>query len=114
MRHGCGSPSKGCSRASTTTADPHDVQPDDRIDRPAVLHRSQPAEHPDPYRRGRQIREAFIVGPECESLLSADYSQIEMRIMTHLSDDDGLAEAFASGTDFHAVTPGCSVCLRTR
>ena len=53
---------------------------------------------------GRQIREAFIVGPGCESLLSADYSQIEMRIMTHLSDDDGLAEAFASGTDFHAVT----------
>jgi DNA polymerase-1 len=53
---------------------------------------------------GRQIREAFIVGPECECLLSADYSQIEMRIMTHLSEDDGLAEAFASGTDFHAVT----------
>ena len=53
---------------------------------------------------GRQIREAFIVGPECEALLSADYSQIEMRIMTHLSDDDGLAEAFASGTDFHAIT----------
>ena len=53
---------------------------------------------------GRQIREAFIVGPECECLLSADYSQIEMRIMTHLSGDDGLAEAFASGTDFHAVT----------
>jgi DNA polymerase-1 len=53
---------------------------------------------------GRQIREAFIVGSECECLLSADYSQIEMRIMTHLSGDDGLAEAFASGTDFHAVT----------
>jgi DNA polymerase-1 len=53
---------------------------------------------------GRQIREAFVVGPECECLLSADYSQIEMRIMTHLSEDDGLAEAFASGTDFHAVT----------
>ncbi|MGH8773650.1 MAG: DNA polymerase I, partial [Jiangellaceae bacterium] len=53
---------------------------------------------------GRRIREAFIVGPECECLLTADYSQIEMRIMTHLSDDDGLAEAFASGTDFHAVT----------
>ena len=53
---------------------------------------------------GRQIREAFIVGPSCESLLTADYSQIEMRIMTHLSEDDGLADAFASGMDFHSVT----------
>ncbi|HSK56159.1 MAG TPA: DNA polymerase I [Jiangellales bacterium] len=53
---------------------------------------------------GRQIRAAFVVGPGAESLLTADYSQIEMRIMAHLSDDDGLVEAFASGMDFHAVT----------
>jgi DNA polymerase-1 len=53
---------------------------------------------------GRQIREAFVVGPRAEALLTADYSQIEMRIMAHLSDDDGLVEAFASGMDFHAVT----------
>lgn len=53
---------------------------------------------------GRRIREAFVVGPECEALLSADYSQIEMRIMAHLSDDQALIEAFASGMDFHSVT----------
>ena len=50
---------------------------------------------------GRQIREAFIVGADYESLLTADYSQIEMRIMAHLSHDEGLIEAFASGEDLH-------------
>jgi DNA polymerase-1 len=53
---------------------------------------------------GRQIREAFIVGAGCECLLTADYSQIEMRIMAHLSDDEGLIEAFMSGMDFHSAT----------
>jgi DNA polymerase-1 len=52
---------------------------------------------------GRRIREAFIVGPDFECLLTADYSQIEMRIMAHLSCDDGLIEAFCSGADFHQV-----------
>ena len=50
---------------------------------------------------GRRIREAFVVGQGYESLLTADYSQIEMRIMAHVSDDDGLIEAFRSGEDFH-------------
>ncbi len=50
---------------------------------------------------GRQIRRAFIVGAGFESLLTADYSQIEMRIMAHLSGDEGLIEAFASGEDLH-------------
>jgi DNA polymerase-1 len=53
---------------------------------------------------GRRIREAFVVGPEFESLLTADYSQVEMRIMAHLSDDEGLISAFESGMDFHAAT----------
>ena len=53
---------------------------------------------------GRQIREAFVVGDRCECLLTADYSQIEMRIMAHLSEDEGLIEAFASGMDFHSAT----------
>jgi DNA polymerase I len=53
---------------------------------------------------GRQIREAFIVGAGCECLLTADYSQIEMRIMAHLSEDEGLIEAFTSGMDFHSAT----------
>ncbi|WP_298327719.1 DNA polymerase I [Haloactinopolyspora sp.] len=53
---------------------------------------------------GRRIREAFVVGDSYECLLTADYSQIEMRIMAHLSDDETLIEAFTSGMDFHAVT----------
>jgi DNA polymerase-1 len=50
---------------------------------------------------GRQIRQAFIVGRGYECLLTADYSQIEMRIMAHLSGDAGLIEAFTSGEDVH-------------
>ncbi len=53
---------------------------------------------------GRRIREAFVVGPGYESLMSADYSQIEMRIMAHVSADASLIEAFKSGMDFHTVT----------
>jgi DNA polymerase-1 len=50
---------------------------------------------------GREIRKAFIVGAGFESLMTADYSQIEMRIMAHLSHDAGLIEAFKSGEDLH-------------
>ncbi len=53
---------------------------------------------------GRRIRQAFVVGSGYETLLTADYSQIEMRIMAHLSEDAGLIEAFNSGRDFHQVT----------
>ena len=50
---------------------------------------------------GRRIRQAFVVGPGYESLMTADYSQIEMRIMAHLSGDEGLIAAFNSGEDLH-------------
>ncbi|SES39971.1 DNA polymerase I [Pedococcus cremeus] len=50
---------------------------------------------------GRRIRAAFVVGEGYESLMSADYSQIEMRIMAHLSGDEGLIEAFRTGEDLH-------------
>lgn len=50
---------------------------------------------------GRRIRETFVVGEGFESLMTADYSQIEMRIMAHLSDDAGLKEAFTTGEDLH-------------
>lgn len=53
---------------------------------------------------GRRIRQAFVVGREYECLLTADYSQIELRIMAHLSGDEALIEAFSSGYDFHAAT----------
>jgi DNA polymerase-1 len=50
---------------------------------------------------GQQIRAAFVAGADFESLMTADYSQIEMRIMAHLSEDAGLIEAFTSGEDLH-------------
>ena len=50
---------------------------------------------------GRLIRRAFIPGPKADVLLTADYSQIEMRIMATLSEDAGLIEAFNSGEDLH-------------
>jgi DNA polymerase-1 len=53
---------------------------------------------------GRRIREAFVVGEGFECLMTADYSQIEMRIMAHLSEDALLIEAFRSGRDFHSIT----------
>ncbi|WP_194163591.1 DNA polymerase I [Mycolicibacterium sp. P1-5] len=51
---------------------------------------------------GRQIRDAFIVGEGYGELMTADYSQVEMRIMAHLSKDEGLIEAFRTGEDLHS------------
>lgn len=51
--------------------------------------------------RGQRLRSAFIAGEGFETLLTADYSQIEMRIMAHLSGDEGLIEAFRAGEDLH-------------
>ncbi|MBD5787329.1 DNA polymerase I [Cellulosimicrobium terreum] len=51
---------------------------------------------------GRRIRRAFVVGDGYETLMTADYSQIEMRIMAHLSGDEGLITAFRSGEDLHS------------
>ena len=56
-----------------------------------------PARHEE----GMRIREAFTVGEGYECLMTADYSQIEMRIMAHLSADQALIEAFRSGEDLH-------------
>lgn len=52
---------------------------------------------------GRKIRGCFVVGEGFETLLTADYSQIEMRIMAHLSQDPGLIAAFAVGEDLHST-----------
>ena len=52
---------------------------------------------------GRRIREAFIA-PAGSRIISADYSQIELRIMAHLSGDEGLLKAFAKGEDIHRAT----------
>jgi len=54
-------------------------------------------------KEGRRIREAFIA-PENNSILAADYSQIELRIMAHLSNDQALMDAFSTGQDIHRST----------
>jgi len=51
--------------------------------------------------RGRKIRDSFVVGKGFDQIITADYSQIEMRILAHLSGDAGLIEAFKSGEDLH-------------
>jgi len=53
---------------------------------------------------GRQIRQGFIPRAEGWKLVAADYSQIELRILAHLSDDEALIAAFTSGGDIHALT----------
>ena len=53
---------------------------------------------------GRPIREAFVPSDERHELLSADYSQVELRLMAHLSGDEALCEAFREGKDIHAST----------
>jgi len=53
---------------------------------------------------GREIRRAFVPGEPRHVILVADYSQIELRILAHLSGDEGLGEAFAAGDDIHAAT----------
>ena len=54
--------------------------------------------------QGRRIREAFVPSDEEHLLLSADYSQVELRVMAHLSGDESLIEAFRKGEDIHAAT----------
>lgn len=51
---------------------------------------------------GRRIRKSFVVGEGYDCLFTADYSQIEMRVMAHLSGDEGLIEAFRTGEDLHS------------
>ena len=57
---------------------------------------------------GRRIRDLFVAGEGFESLMTADYSQIELRIMAHLSDDTALLDAFVQGEDLH-TTVGAEV-----
>ena len=53
---------------------------------------------------GKSIRKAFIPGKKGARILSADYSQIELRVMAHVSGDEGLTEAFTNGEDIHTTT----------
>ena len=63
---------------------------------------------------GRQIRRAFVPGRGYDSLMTADYSQIEMRIMAHLSGDEGLIEAFTSGEDLHTFVASRAFGIDTK
>src|SRR5699024_4467210 len=70
---------------------------------PGRLASTAPDRHDIPGRtgRGQRSRDVFVAGEGYGTLLTADYSQIEMRIMAHLSEDAGLIEAFRSGEDLH-------------
>ncbi len=54
--------------------------------------------------RGRRIRQAFVAGGEGSVLLSADYSQIELRLLAHMSEDENMIRAFQQGRDIHRAT----------
>ena len=73
----------------------HDLPPGRGRDRAPVLVRPEPPEHPDPHRARARIRRAFVAGEPDLVLLAADYSQIELRILAHVSGDVHLKEAFA-------------------
>ncbi|MBP5419038.1 MAG: DNA polymerase I, partial [Bacteroidales bacterium] len=53
---------------------------------------------------GKEIRKAFVAGEEGHLIVAADYSQVELRLMAHLSGDENLIEAFKRGDDIHAAT----------
>ena len=81
----------------------HLLQPGGRRHRPLEQQRPEPAEHPDPTALGREIRRAFIADPG-HVLISADYSQIEFRVLAHLAEEPVLVDAFREGADFHERT----------
>ena len=84
---------------------PYLLQPGGHGYRAPFVHQSKPAEHPRARRDGgRRIRRAFIPSDSDHLLLSADYSQVELRLMAHLSGDESLIAAFAHGEDIHAAT----------
>ena len=72
---------------------------------PVLEQRPKPAEYPIRTELGRQVRRAFVAENSPEwTLFSADYSQIELRVLAHLSQDAGLLEAFQRGEDIHSAT----------
>ena len=112
------------AKLKSTYADalPGLVDADGRLDllpgggrhRAAVEHRSESPEHPDPDGAGPSDP-AGVRGPSGKLLLAADYSQVELRILAHVSGDAGLKAAFAAGEDIHRSTAArCSASPRGR
>lgn len=86
------------------TARAHPVRPDRHRHGPHQQQRAQFAEYPGAYPpEGRQIRRAFVAGPG-HVLVDADYSQIELRVLAHMSQDQTLCDAFLRGQDIHRRT----------
>ena len=84
--------------------DPRDVQPARDDDRPHLESESPNLQNiPVRTSEGRELRRAFIADEGC-GLLTADYSQIELRVLAHLAEDPGLIEAFERGADIHTTT----------
>ena len=81
----------------------HNVQPDRHHHRAAVFDQSEPAKHSYPHRTGPRDPRGIHRRPGY-SLLSADYSQIELRLLAHFSEDPLLVEAFRNGDDIHRLT----------
>ena len=85
-------------------AHPHDLRPGRRRDRAPLVARPEPAEHPDPHRRSAARSGARSSRPPGTSSCAADYSQVELRVLAHLSRDEKLVEAFRTGEDVHVRT----------
>ena len=91
---------------------PRDVQPARHHHRPHLVGVAEPAERAGAHRRAAaSCGEAFIADEGC-GLLTADYSQIELRVLAHLADDPGLIDAFERGADVHTTTAARGVRRR--